>query len=179
MNIRYMFLDLLTQAAIEIETFDPQSATMYGFTSSRFSFGKVSELAHDGTLILSTSHSNYSMGMNVYGIRLGHQCINYDVTEEELFQLSTIDDIGELSFSDIQYSHYKYCQLVKRAKTKAALSRDLYNMKQYGSNKSVLDRSLQQMYINSMNSQSLENLQRQLNGITTPSITQITKNGRI
>lgn len=176
MNTRYTLLDMLTQAAFEIETFDPSTGSSYGFTSSRMSLGPSTEICHDGSLIISEyTQYGFVMEMRFRAIRIGSVWVNYDISEEELFQLSTIEDIGTITFDDIQYAHMKYMNLSRKAKTKAVLSRDMYNSKLNGTSNSVLEIYKRESLLSTMMDQSsMDKLVRELNGLTTS--TKTTKN---
>lgn len=179
MNTRYALFDMLTKAAIEIETFDPSTGSSYGFTSSSMSLGPSTEICHDGTLIISEyTQYGFVMEMRFRALRIGSVWVEYDISEEELFQLSTVEDIGTITFDDIQYAHMKYMILCRKAKTKAVLSRDIYNSKLNGSPRSVLEIYQREAILSTMmNKTSMDKLVRELNGLTEP--TQITKNGGI
>ena len=176
MNTRYALLDMLTAASTQIESFDPSTGATYGFVSSRMSFGKSTEICHDGSLIISEfTPFGFVMELRVRAMRIGSVWIQYDITEEELFQLSTVEDIGNISYDDIQYAYMKYTNLCRLAKTKAALSRDIYNNKLNGSAPSVLGVYQKELFLDTMmDKPSMDRFVRELNGITTPS--KITKN---
>lgn len=176
MNTRYALLDMLTSASTQIESFDPSTGATYGFVSSRMSFGKSTEICHDGSLIISEfTPFGFVIELRFRAMRIGSVWIQYDITEEELFQLSTVEDIGNISYDDIQYAHMKYTNLCRLAKTKAALSRDIYNNKLNGSAPSVLGVYQKELFLDTMmDKPSMDRFVRELNGITTPS--KITKN---
>lgn len=181
-NTRYALLDAITSAAVQIESFDPSTGATYGFVSSRMSFGKSTEICHDGSLIISDfmhyDGYGFAIELRFRGIRIGSVWVNYDITEEELFQMSTIEDIGTVTYDDIQYAHMKYMNLCRLAKTKASLSRDIYNNKLNGSSPSVLGVYQKELFLNSMmDKPSMDRFVRQINGIATPS--KITKNSGI
>ena len=176
MNTRYVLLDLLTSASTQIETFDPSTGATYGFVSSRMAFGKSTEICHDGSLIISEyTPFGFVMELRLRAMRIGSVWVQYDITEEELFQLSTVEDIGNIMYDDIQYAHMKYMNLSRLAKTKAAISRDIYNNKLNGSTPSVLEVYQKELFLDSMiDKSSMDRVLRELNGLTTPS--KITKN---
>lgn len=176
MNPRFYLLDLITQAAMEIDKFNPDNGATYGLTSSRLAFGSVSEMTHDNSLIISAyCDHTHVLELRPTAIRFNSIWITYDCTEEELFQLSTVEDLGDISHSDLKYAYHKYWQLSKIAKTKAAMSRDIYNDRLWGSTPSVLQVYQREAMLSTMmDKSSMDRFVRELNGLTTPS--QITKN---
>lgn len=176
MNTRYALLDMLTSASTEITTFDPSVGSTYGFVSARLSLGNSTEICHDGSLIISEyTPFGFVIELRSSAMRIGSVWVQYNITEEELFQLSTVEDIGNISYDDIQYAHMKYTNLCRLAKTKAALSRDIYNNKLNGSTPSVLEVYQKELFLNAMmDKPSMDRFVRELNELTTPS--KITKN---